>query len=314
MSIKIGTRSSPLALAQAYETRDLLAASFPGQNVEIVPITTTGDKVQDRPLSEVGGKGVFTKELDDALFDGRIDVAAHSMKDVPTWLPTGIVLACMFEREDVRDVLVCSKYKDFSEMPAGSVIGTTSLRRQSQILAKFPDLKVVLFRGNVQTRLRKLAEGEADATLLALAGLNRLERTDVIAKILEPEDLLPAVGQGAIGLACRENDNDLLDMLKQLNHQPTSIRVGAERSMLDVLDGSCKTPIAGLAELSNNGATITIRGMVAQADGSEIWRAERSGPVADAEILARAAGVELRQAAGEEFFAKLVAYNELKPT
>ena len=312
MSIKIGTRGSPLALAQAYEARDLLVAEYPDLEVEIVPITTTGDKVQDRPLSEVGGKGVFTKELDDALLGGRIDIAAHSMKDVPTWLPEGIVLACMFEREDVRDVLVSPKFTDFGEMPAGSVIGTTSLRRQSQILAKYPNLKVVIFRGNVQTRLRKLSEGQAEATLLALAGLNRLDRTDVIARILEPEELLPAVGQGAIGIACRAGDEELTSMLGTLDHAPTSLCVAAERAMLDVLDGSCRTPIAGLAELSNNGQSITIKGLVAEADGSEIWQAERTGPVASADDLAREIGVELRAAAGEAFFAKLISHNELK--
>jgi hydroxymethylbilane synthase len=313
VNIKIGTRSSPLALAQAYETRDMLNRVYPAHEVEIVPVTTTGDKVQDRPLSEVGGKGVFTKELDEALYDGRIDIAAHSMKDVPTWLPDNIKLVCMFEREDVRDVLVSPKYKSFDEMPDGSVIGTTSLRRQSQILARHPKLKVTLFRGNVQTRLRKLNEGVADATLLALAGLNRLERTEVIARILEPEDLLPAVGQGAIGITCRAEDEHIIELLQTLDHAPTSLCVGAERAMLDVLDGSCRTPIAGLAQLSEDGATISIKGMVAEADGSEIWTAERNGPSADAEILGRDVGAELRAAVGEAFFEALVCDNELRP-
>ncbi len=306
MNIKIGTRSSPLALAQAYETRDKLLLAYDDVDVEIVPITTTGDKIQDRPLSDVGGKGVFTKELDEALFDRRINVAAHSMKDVPTWLPNGIILAAMFEREDVRDVLVSPKYSSFSQMPAGSVIGTTSLRRQSQILERYPELTVVIFRGNVQTRLRKLHEGVADATLLALAGLNRLGRTDVVARILEPDELLPAVGQGAIGLACREDDEDVIAKLRGLDHNPTSLCVLAERAMLDVLDGSCRTPIAGLATLSDDGQTITIKGLVAQADGSEIWRAQRQGPSVDSDKLGRALGAELRAAVGEDFFAALM--------
>jgi hydroxymethylbilane synthase len=305
VNIKIGTRSSPLALAQAYETRDKLLVAYGDVDIEIVPITTTGDRVQDRPLSDVGGKGVFTKELDEALFDRRINVAVHSMKDVPTWLPDGIILAAMFEREDVRDVLVSPEYNHFSQMPAGSVIGTTSLRRQSQILARYPELKVVIFRGNVQTRLRKLSEGVADATLLALAGLKRLECTDVAARILEPDELLPAVGQGAIGLACRDDDENVTALLRGLDHAPTSRCVLAERAMLGVLDGSCKTPIAGLATLSDNDQTITLKGLVAQADGSEIWQVEDHGPAADSDQLGRAVGAKLRALVGEDFFAAL---------
>ena len=309
MSIKIGTRGSPLALAQAYETLDLLAATHPDlaspDALEIVALTTTGDKIQDRPLSEVGGKGVFTKELDDALFDGRIDIAVHSMKDVPTWLPDGMVLPCMLEREDVRDVMVSPRHKTFADMADGSVVGTTSLRRQAQVLARHPGLKVVIFRGNVQTRLRKLDEGEADATLLALAGLNRLERTDVVSSILEPEDLLPAVGQGAIGITCRANDIETIETLAALDHGETSLCVNAERAMLDVLDGSCRTPIAGLAQLSEDGLTMTLRGLVAEADGSKVWTAERTGSISDAESMGRDAGAQLRKDVGEEFFERL---------
>ncbi len=309
MSMKIGTRASPLALAQAYETRDLLAAAHPAlaapEAIEIVALTTTGDKIQDRPLSEVGGKGVFTKELDDALFDGRIDIAVHSMKDVPTWLPDGIVLPCMLTREDVRDVMVSPRYKSFADMPDGSVVGTTSLRRQAQVLARYPGLKFVVFRGNVQTRLRKLEDGEADATLLALAGLNRLDRVDVATDILEPGDLLPAVGQGAIGIACRADDVDTIAVITALDHAATSVCVNAERAMLDVLDGSCRTPIAGLATLSEDGLTMHLQGLVAEADGSRIWTAERSGSVTDGDAMGRDAGAELRKAVGEEFFIRL---------
>ncbi len=309
MSIKIGTRASPLALAQAHETRDLLAATYPSladpDAIEIVALTTTGDKVQDRPLSEVGGKGVFTKELDEALFDGRIDVGVHSMKDVPTWLPDGLVLPCMLAREDVRDVMVSPRYASFADMPAGSVVGTTSLRRQAQVLARYPELKVVIFRGNVQTRLRKLDEGEADATLLALAGLNRLDMAHVAAAVLEPHDLLPAVGQGAIGMTCRADDAATIETVAALDHGETSVCVNAERAMLDVLDGSCKTPIAGLARLSDDGLSLHIRGLVAEADGTQIWTAERTGSIADSESLGRDVGAELRAAVGEEFFARL---------
>ncbi len=309
MTIKIGTRGSPLALAQAYETRSLLIAAFPelgaGDALEIVALTTTGDRVLDRPLSEVGGKGVFTKELDEALFDGRIDIAVHSMKDVPTWLPDGMVLPCMLEREDVRDVFISPRAASFPALPAGSVVGTTSLRRQTQILSRYPHLKVAVFRGNVQTRLRKLDEGEADATLLALAGLNRLDMTGVATQILETSDMLPAVGQGAIGITCRAQDDAIIEYITALNHAPTLLCVNAERAMLDVLDGSCRTPIAGLATLSADGVTIHLQGLVAQADGSQTWTAEREGPVADAEALGRDAGTELRAAAGEDFFAAL---------
>ena len=309
MSIKIGTRGSPLALAQAHETRDLLRQAHPHlaapDAIEIVVLTTTGDRVQDRPLSEVGGKGVFTKELDEALFDGRIDIAVHSMKDVPTWLPDGMVLPCMLPREDVRDVMVSPRFSSFGDMPDGSVVGTTSLRRQAQVLARYPGLRVVIFRGNVQTRLRKLNEGDADATLLALAGLNRLDRTDVVAAVLEPEDLLPAVGQGAIGITCRADDMDNIAAVAVLDHADTSICVNAERAMLDVLDGSCRTPIAGLATLSDDGLSMRLRGLVAEADGSRIWTAERTGSIADAEMMGRDAGAELRAAVGEEFFIRL---------
>jgi len=309
VALKIGTRASPLALAQAHETRDLLAAAHPElaepDALEIVALTTTGDKVQDRALSEVGGKGVFTKELDEAMFDGRIDIAVHSMKDVPTWLPDGMVLPCMLAREDVRDVMVSPRYTSFADMPEGSVVGTTSLRRQAQVLARHPSLKVVIFRGNVQTRLRKLEEGEADATLLAMAGLNRLDRTDVVAAVLEPEDLLPAVGQGAIGITCRADDTDTITTIAALDHGDTSICVNAERAMLDVLDGSCRTPIAGLATLEDGGEVMHLRGLVAEADGSRIWTAERRGNITDADAMGRDAGAELRKEVGEDFFIRL---------
>ena len=309
MALKIGTRGSPLALAQAYETRDLLQANVPALAeegaVEIVEIKTTGDKIQDRRLSEVGGKGVFTKELDDALFDGRIDVAAHSMKDVPTWLPDGILLPTMLEREDVRDVFISPKAASFADLPDGSVIGTTSPRRQAIILAKYPNLKITLFRGNVQTRLRKLDEGEADATMLALAGLNRLDMSHIATRIMEPEDMLPSAGQGAIGLTCREDDSAPLDFITVLDHLPTSICVNAERAMLDVLGGTCHTPIAGYAQLDDGMKNLRIRGIVAEPDGTKVWSGERFGPVADTYAMATDLGAELRASAGEAYFEAL---------
>lgn len=304
--LKIGTRGSPLAMAQAHEVRDLLCATHtelaePGA-IEIVEIKTTGDQILDRPLSEVGGKGLFSKEIDAAQLDGRVDLAVHSMKDLETWLANGIELTAALEREDVRDVLITSKAKSFDALPAGSVIGTSSLRRQAQILHRRPDLKVCVFRGNVQTRLRKLAEGEADATLLAMAGLNRLGKTDVVTEALAPEVLLPAVAQGAIGITCRADDARGRGYAASLNHQPTMIRVSAERALLDALDGSCRTPVGGLAEFTGDGS-LRLRALVAREDGSELYETERLGRPDEGEAMGRDAGQELRKRAGPDIFA-----------
>jgi len=240
--LRIGTRGSLLAMAQAFETRDLLANAHPELAIDgamtIVEINTTGDKVQDRALSELGGKGLFSKEIDAAMLERRIDIAVHSMKDLETWIPDGIALIAVLKREDPRDVLISDKADCLADLPAGSLIGTSSLRRQAQILSRRPDLRVGLFRGNVQTRLRKLAEGEADATLLALAGLNRLGKTDIIADILDPEDMMPAVAQGAIGITCRTDDARSCAFVSAINHAETMARVSCERSMLEALDGS----------------------------------------------------------------------------
>jgi len=303
--LRIGTRGSLLAMAQAHETRDLLGAAFPelaeDGAIEIVEINTTGDMVQDRPLSELGGKGLFSKEIDAALLDKRIDIAVHSMKDLETWIPEGISLRAALKREDPRDVLITDKADSLDNLPAGSLIGTSSLRRQAQILNRRPDLKVGLFRGNVQTRLRKLAEGEADATLLALAGLNRLGKTDVVTEVLEPEVLLPAVAQGAIGITCRTDDQRSSDFILAINHQQTMIRVTCERAMLDALDGSCRTPVGGLAELRPDGSLV-LRGLVAKADGSEVFETLRQGPVSDGAAMGKDAGDELRDRAGPDIF------------
>ncbi|MBC8158307.1 MAG: hydroxymethylbilane synthase, partial [Alphaproteobacteria bacterium] len=223
------------------------------------------------------------------------------MKDVPTWLPDGIVLPCMLEREDTRDVFISEKAKTIAELPAGSVVGTAALRRQALILSRRPDLKVVTFRGNVQTRLKKLAEGEVDATLLALAGLNRLGRTDVATSIIEADEMLPAVAQGAIGITCRTEDEAAHEALAALNHEETVVRVTAERALLKVLDGSCRTPIAALAEIMADGSFF-MRGLAARADGSEVLETQRRGSVAQAEALGRDAGEELKGRAGSGFF------------
>ncbi len=295
--LRIGTRGSPLALAQARQVQGLLAAV----ETEIVVIKTTGDRVLDRPLADIGGKGLFAKEIDEALLGGRVDVAVHSMKDLETWLPGGIVVAAVLEREDPRDVFISDKAPSLDDLPAGAVVGTASLRRQAQILSRRPDLRVVPFRGNVQTRMQKLKDGEADATLLALAGLKRLGLADVATMILDPGVLLPAVGQGAIGVTCREDASGAMEMLAGLDHAPSRNRIAAERAMLAALDGSCRTPIGGLAEIGETGA-LTLRGLVARIDGTEIIETTRTGPATEAEALGRDAGEELRQRAGPDFF------------
>ena len=299
----IGTRGSPLALAQAGEVRTLLTTAFPElvDRVEITVIKTTGDMVQDRALSEIGGKGLFTKEIDDAMLDGRIDLAVHSMKDVPTWLPEGIILPCMLKREDTRDVFISAKGKSIADLPKGSVIGTAALRRQALILHRRPDLKVVTFRGNVETRLKKLAAGDVDATLLAMAGLNRLGRANVATSIIEPEEMLPAVAQGAIGITCRTDDEASQQYLVALNHDETVVRVTAERALLKVLDGSCRTPIAALGEIGADGG-FYFRGLAVRPDGSELLETRRSGSIQEAEALGRDAGEELKGRAGPRFF------------
>jgi len=284
-----------LALVQAHEVQGLLGPA------SIVEIKTTGDKVLDRPLKEIGGKGLFSKEIDEALLAGRIDLAVHSLKDLETWLPDGTCLACVLEREDPRDVFVSPKADSLDALPSGSVIGTSSLRRQAQILHRRNDLSVEVFRGNVQTRMKKLADGVVDATLLALAGLNRLGLADVATEILETDVLLPAVAQGAIGITCRADDETTLALLTALDHAPSRYRISAERAMLEALDGSCQTPIGGLAEIDDDG-TLRLRGLVARADGSEVLTGARTGSVVDAVELGRDLGDELRQRAGPDFF------------
>jgi len=261
--VTIGTRGSPLALAQAYETRRRLIDAHPQLSeegaIELSIINTSGDMFLEKALADIGGKGLFTKEIDNAQLGGDIDIAVHSMKDVPTWLPEGIVLPCMLPREDTRDVFISYKANSIEELPDGSVIGSASLRRQAQILAKNPRLKVVNFRGNVQTRLRKLKEGQVDATLLALAGLARMDMTDNITSVLDWEEMLPAVAQGAIGITTRKGDEKMMKLLEPLNHKDTKICVDCERAFLQKLDGSCRTPIAGQARIVDGVSSAALR-------------------------------------------------------
>ncbi len=303
--IRLGTRGSPLALIQTEMVKATLMAAFedlqaPGA-IDVVVISTTGDQVADRPLADIGGKGLFCKEIEMALFDGRIDCGVHSMKDMPTWLPEGLTIAAMLPRADPRDMLISRKADSIQALPEGAVVGTASLRRQAQILAKRPDLKVVNFRGSVGTRLKKLDAGEVDATLLAKAGLDRLALADVPKAVLSPEEMLPAVGQGVVGLECRADDNDLLTLFAQIDHAESSQCVHAERAMLDVLDGSCHTPIGAYALLE--GEQMHLRGLVARADGSECFETARRGPIGEAIALGREAGEELRARGGAELFA-----------
>lgn len=305
--VRIGTRGSPLALAQAYETRDKLKAAHPELAeegaLEIVIIKTTGDKILNQPLADIGGKGLFTKEIDDALLEGNIDIAVHSMKDVPTYLPEGTILPCNLPREDVRDAFICPTASSLAELPAGSVIGSASLRRQSQLLYRYPSLKVVNFRGNVQTRIRKLSEGTVKATLLALAGLKRLNMTEHITATLSTEEMLPAIAQGAIGIACRTGDEKIERYLASLNHEQTRLAVACERSFLETLDGSCRTPIAGYAYCDTDGYC-NFRGLIASPDGARVLETHRKGlyKYDDMVAIGKDAGQELRQRAGPSFF------------
>lgn len=300
--LRIGTRGSPLALAQARETQERLERAHPGIATELVVIKTTGDQILDRRLSEIGGKGLFTKELDAALAEGRIDCAVHSMKDLETALPQGTLIVAHLEREDPRDAFIGRDGATFADLPKGAIVGTASLRRQAQILSRRPDLTVIPFRGNVNTRLGKLAAGEAAATLLAMAGLRRLAMQEHVTQALAPEEMLPAVAQGAIGIQARADDAAVLAALSPLDHAETRIRVTAERAMLAMLDGSCRTPIAGLAEFRADGA-LHLRAMVARPDGHNRLDWEGSGAPADAETLGKAAGQELRARMGEDYFA-----------
>lgn len=301
--LKIGTRGSKLALTQTGLVRDALAAAVPALAapgaIEIVVIRTTGDAIQDRPLSEAGGKGLFVKEIEEALLARRIDAAVHSMKDMPTAQPAGLAISAFLPREDVRDVLIAGDVRRIADLKQGAVIGSAALRRKAQLLHLRPDLQVVNFRGNVDTRLAKQASGVVDATLLAKAGLNRLGLGHVGAPISEDE-MLPAVGQGAVCIECRVDDTTTRGWLAAIDHAPTATCVAAEHAMLAVLDGSCRTPIAGHATLAADGS-IHLRGLILKPDGSQAIAAERSGPAKDAAALGKDAGLELKQRGGPGF-------------
>ena len=300
--LRIGTRGSPLALAQAHETRARIATFYnlDPLDIAIEVIRTSGDRIQDRPLSEAGGKGLFTKEIEEALIAGRIDLAVHSSKDMPTALPDGLELSGFLPREDVRDAFLSPVATHLRDLPEGAVLGTSSLRRRAMALRLRPDLKPVEFRGNVQTRMRKLADGVAHATLLAMAGLNRLGLAAHATAIIEPDDFLPAVGQGAVAIESRIGDERTRSLVARINHEPTEIALRAERAFLTRLDGSCRTPIGGLATLE--AGVLTFRGMVLSPDGSRSEEVRLQGPTADAARLGFDAAGELIGRGGTAFF------------
>jgi hydroxymethylbilane synthase len=300
--LRIGTRGSPLALVQAHTVRAQLAQTLAvaQEAIEIVVIRTSGDTIQDRPLSEVGGKGLFTKEIEEALLGNRVDLAVHSAKDMPTVSQPGLTLAACLEREDPRDAFISRSARSLMDLPRGATMGTASLRRQAITMAIRPDLRVVALRGNVETRLRKLDSGEFDATLLAMAGLKRLGLTEHATHVMSVEEFLPAVAQGAIGLETREGDTRTRDILARIDHADTSIAVSCERAFLATLDGSCKTPIAGHATLEGN--TLHFRGLIARPDGGAAHDIAGNGHLRDAVQIGEEAGRELKQAAGPRFF------------
>ena len=301
--LKIGTRGSPLALAQAHETRDRLAAAFSlaAEAFEIVVIKVTGDQILDRALKEIGGKGLFTREIEEALLAGDIDIAVHSMKDMPTIQPEGLILDCYLPREDVRDAFVSPGVARLMDLPQGAVVGSSSLRRRAQLAHRRPDLQLVEFRGNVQTRMKKLADGVAAATFLAMAGLNRLGLADVARSAIDPEEMLPAVAQGAIGIERRAADGRVAALLAAIHHRDTGLRLAAERAFLLRLDGSCETPIAGLALL--DGDSLWLRGEVLRPDGTQVITGERRGLAADGAARGTDLAAELLTRAGPGFFA-----------
>ena len=302
LEIRIGTRGSPLALVQAEETRGRLAAALglaPSQ-ITIVPIRTTGDRITDRPITEAGGKGLFTKEIDEALLDGRIDIGVHSAKDMATRLPDGIVIAACLPRGDVRDAFISPIAKSLVDLPKGAVVGTSSLRRKAMALGARPDLRVVDLRGNVETRLRKIAEGQAQATLLAAAGLARLGLGHHVASFLEADEWLPAPGQGTIAIAARTDDDAMRERLAAIDHHATAQALAAERAFLAVLDGSCRTPIAGLARVE--GERLSFHGIIIKPDGSMVHRTTRTGSAGDAAGIGADAGAELARLGGPDFF------------
>ncbi|BBL56856.1 hydroxymethylbilane synthase [Methylomonas koyamae] len=289
--IRIATRQSPLALWQAEHVAERLRRAFPGLQTELVKMVTRGDKILDAPLAKVGGKGLFVKELEQGMLEGTADIAVHSMKDVPVEFPDGLHLAVVLDREDPTDAFVSNRYRSLAELPADARIGTSSLRRQCQIKEKFPNAEILSLRGNVNTRLAKLDAGEYDAIILASAGLKRLGLAERITARLLPEESLPAMGQGAIGIECRIDDAEIHGYLKVLHDEATSIRVGAERAMNARLNGGCQVPIAGYAEI--RGQRLFMRGLVGSPDGAVLYRAEAESDLDQAEALGRSVADQL---------------------
>ena len=301
--LRIGTRGSPLALWQAHEVRRslMVALDAPEAAFEIVVIKVLGDQVLDRSLKDIGGKGLFTREIEEALLDGGIDVAVHSMKDMPTLQPVGLLLDCYLPRADVRDAFVSPGHASIADLPQGAVVGSSSLRRRAQLRLRRPDLQLVEFRGNVQTRMRKLDNGVAAATFLAMAGLTRLGMAHVARGAIEPDQMLPAVAQGAIGIERRSDDLRVAALLALIHDHETGLRLAAERQFLATLDGSCETPIAGLAVL--DGPDLWLRGEILRPDGSESIAGEMRGPVADGTSLGKALAQQLLSRAPAGFLA-----------
>jgi len=304
--LRIGTRGSPLALVQANYIRDQLSTSCAELSelgtIDIVPIQTSGDRVQDKTLNTLGGKGLFTKEIDSALHSSDVDIAVHSMKDMPTVVPAGLVIGCVLPRQDPRDALITRTGESYLNLPDNAVIGTASLRRRAQALAVRPDMEIVPLRGNVDTRLAKLKAGLIDATFLAVAGLKRLGRTEVITQVLSADDMVPAVAQGAIAVTCRSLDDRILETLHPLNHSDTEFAVTAERAFLRRLDGSCQTPIAALAEVGDGGL-LKLSGLLAAPDGARLVRGSQSGRASLAGQVGDTLAERLLAEAGPDFLA-----------
>lgn len=302
--IIIASRESLLAMWQAKFIQHRLSELYPQTDISILGMTTQGDQILDKTLSKIGGKGLFIKELEEALADGRADIAVHSMKDVPMNIPDGFMLAAITEREDPRDAFVSNQYTTLDKLPAGSIVGTSSLRRESQLRAHFPHLIVQPLRGNVQTRLRKLDEGQYAAIILAAAGLKRLELSDRITTLLSPESSLPAVGQGALGIECRADRPDLAQLMQPLHHYQTAQCVEAERAMSRLLGGSCQVPLGGFAEINDN--ILRLRGFVATPDGKQIISEEASGDPKTGKIMGEQLAINLKQKGADEILANLL--------
>ena len=297
-TLRIATRKSPLAVWQAEHVARKLAELHPGIHIELELMVTRGDKILDSPLSKVGGKGLFVKELEQGIVDGKADIAVHSMKDVPMEFPEGLHLAVIMEREDPRDAFVSNKYTNLEALPKGAHVGTSSLRRSTQLRERFPHLEILDLRGNVNTRLKKLDDGNYDAIILAAAGLKRLGFDERITAVFPPEESLPAMGQGAIGIECRQGDSDIETLIGPLNHTETALCVSAERAMNNRLNGGCQVPIAGYAELHEG--RLYLRGLVGSPDGKRVVRVELEASALEAEALGRKAAQDLlEQGAGE---------------